>query len=524
MLVARAATRDARGVTPCRASRSRRRWTLAPRARHVVARGVSFASDDDAHIHLSVVARVPDAHAGAVLALAAVDDPDPDARFPWFVSTSVDGTVSTWHVEERAGGELELVRDASFGDDDAPWWCLAVDEEWLFAGTHGRKVKVRLAVDADLEKLPGAIANHTGWVRALASVRKTPNELERARRSPRLPGASATGPEDAFFEARNDSNISPPTFGNAWRFSAACNVVRVWQDSFAFDEDDEMGDVGDDALSSAVVDVGETKIFTGDVLCLAGFQTATRSPNGSSRFLIAGVADGTVRGWRVVESPDTSKPSNAPVMVPITKRFVETNGGRVQTLFALAEVFPKDDLMSRLVVFGCRDGTLGLVDAETLLASPARVKAHTLEDAFEEKQKQKASGVACLCAGPKNTVASGGDDGIVRLWRAKKRRLSESEKTNDVLSTTGSNSGGDVANVTCVSLEPAGGTRERTGDDGDDVPSPNARGEEEGEKTEKKSAGTRCLCAVRDASGARVGVLAGDRAGGLTLYVAASSQ
>jgi WD40 repeat protein len=300
--------------------------------------------------------------------------------------------------------------------------------------------------------------------------------------------------------------------------------VRVWQDSFAFDEDDEMGDVGDDALSSAVVDVGETKIFTGDVLCLAGFQTATRSPNGSSRFLIAGVADGTVRGWRVVESPDTSKPSNAPVMVPITKRFVETNGGRVQTLFALAEVFPKDDLMSRLVVFGCRDGTLGLVDAETLVASPARVKAHTLEDAFEEKQKQKASGVACLCAGPKNTVASGGDDGIVRLWRAKKRRLSESEKTNDVLSTTGSNSGGDVANVTCVSLEPAGGTRERTGDDGDDVSSPNARGEEEGEKTEKKSAGTRCLCAVRDASGARVGVLAGDRAGGLTLYVAASSQ
>ena len=378
MLVARAATRDARGVTPCRASRSRRRWTLAPRARHVVARGVSFASDDDAHIHLSVVARVPDAHAGAVLALAAVDDPDPDARFPWFVSTSVDGTVSTWHVEERAGGELELVRDASFGDDDAPWWCLAVDEEWLFAGTHGRKVKVRLAVDADLESLPGAIANHTGWVRALASVRKTPRELERARAvrprkaSPRKAGASAAA----------DDATPPPTTGDAWRFSAACNVVRVWQDSFAFDEDDEMGDVGDDALSSAVVDVGETKIFTGDVLCLAGFQTATRSPNGSSRFLIAGVADGTVRGWRVVESPDTSKPSNAPVMVPITKRFVETNGGRVQTLFALAEVFPKDDLMSRLVVFGCRDGTLGCVDAETLLASPARVKAHTRK-AFE---------------------------------------------------------------------------------------------------------------------------------------------
>jgi hypothetical protein len=523
MLVARAATRDARGVTPCRASRSRRRWTLAPRARHVVARGVSFASDDDAHIHLSVVARVPDAHAGAVLALAAVDDPDPDARFPWFVSTSVDGTVSTWHVEERAGGELELVRDASFGDDDAPWWCLAVDEEWLFAGTHGRKVKVRLAVDADLEKLPGAIANHTGWVRALASVRKTPNELERARRSPRLP-ATATGPEDAFFEARNDSNISPPTFGNAWRFSAACNVVRVWQDSFAFDEDDEMGDVGDDALSSAVVDAGETKIFTGDVLCLAGFQTATRSPNGSSRFLIAGVADGTVRGWRVCESPDTSKP-DAPVMVPIEKRFAETNGGRVQTLFALAEVFPKDDLMSRLVVFGCRDGTLGCVDAETLLASPARVKAHTLEDAFEESTKTKSKRRRVSLRRPlehRRVRRRRRDRSVVARETFKRERKNKRRP-----STTGSSSGGDVANVTCVSLEPAGGTRERTGDDGDDVSSPNARGEEEGEKTEKKSGvppGTRCLCAVRDASGARVGVLAGDRAGGLTLYVAASSQ
>ena len=165
-----------------------------PRARHVVARGVSLdEASEDAHIHLSVVARVPGAHAGAVLAVAALDDPDPDARFPWFVSTSVDGTVSTWHVEERGAGGIELVRDASFGDDDAPWWCLAVDDEWLFAGTHGRKVKVRLAVDADLESLPGAIANHTGWVRALASVRKTPRELERARavRPAGLEGAAA---------------------------------------------------------------------------------------------------------------------------------------------------------------------------------------------------------------------------------------------------------------------------------------------------------------------------------------------
>ena len=204
---------------------------------------------------------------------------------------------------------------------------------------------------------------------------------------------------------------------------------------------------------------------------------------------------------------------------PKSAAFADLRGGRVAALFPLSDAFPDDDVLSRFVVAGCRDGTLGCVDAETLSVSP-RIAAH--ERRREDETKTK--GVACVCAGPKNTVASGGDDGIVRLWRAKKRRLSESEKTNDVLSTTGSNSGGDVANVTCVSLEPAGGTRERTGDDGDDVPSPNARGEEEGEKTEKKSAGTRCLCAVRDASGARVGVLAGDRAGGLTLYVAASSQ
>ena len=71
MLVARAATRDACGVTPCRASRSRTRWTRVPRARHVVARGVSLdEASEDAHIHLSVVARVPGAHAGAVLITA----------------------------------------------------------------------------------------------------------------------------------------------------------------------------------------------------------------------------------------------------------------------------------------------------------------------------------------------------------------------------------------------------------------------------------------------------------------------
>lgn len=458
-----------------------------PRARHVVARGVSLdEASEDAHIHLSVVARVPGAHAGAVLAVAALDDPDPDARFPWFVSTSVDGTVSTWHVEKRGAGGIELVRDASFGDDDAPWWCLAVDDEWLFAGTHGRKVKVRLAVDADLESLPGAIANHTGWVRALASVRKTPRELERARAvrprkaSPRKAGASAAA----------DDATPPPTTGDAWRFSAACNVVRVWQDSFAFDEDDE-----DDG---AVADVGSARIFTGDILCLAG---VTRAPvTGGDRFLIAGVADGTVRGWRVREAPlgtdGHGSTRDAPVMLPI-REFADLRGGRVAALFPLAEAFPDDDVLSRFVVAGCRDGALGCVDAETMRASP-RIAAH--ERRREDTETRRTEGVACVCAGPANTVASGGDDGIVRLWRPRVCREREGDEPNTF--------------STRVVLEPSGG----------DTICPDALTDTKIETRSRgdraaPSHGTRCLCAVRDKrSGECFGALAGDEAGGLALY------
>lgn len=463
-----------------------------PRARHVVARGVSLdEASEDAHIHLSVVARVPGAHAGAVLALAALDDPDPDARFPWFVSTSVDGTVSTWHVEERGAGGIELVRDASFGDDDAPWWCLAVDDEWLFAGTHGRKVKVRLAVDADLETLPGAIANHTGWVRALAFVRKTPRELERARAvRPRKGKASLRNLRKAGASAPANDAPPPPTTGDTWRFSAACNVVRVWQDSFAFDEDDEVYENG-----GAVADVGSARIFTGDILCLAGVR-ASRS---GDRFLIAGVADGTVRGWRVCEGPNGT--CDAPVMLPIVANgiaeeeslvtrhetnpksaaFADLRGGRVAALFPLSDAFPDDDVLSRFVVAGCRDGTLGCVDAETLSVSP-RIAAH--ERRREDETKTK--GVACVCAGPKNTVASGGDDGIVRLWRPRVRCSTHTH--------------------TCVVLEPAG-----------DTVCPDVLTTD----FKQRSHGTRCLCAVRDKrSGECFGALAGDEAGGLALYAA----
>ena len=472
-----------------------------PRARHVVARVVSRELNDDAHIHLSVVARVSDAHAGAVLALAAVDDPDPDARFPWFVSTSVDGTVSTWHVEERGGDGIELVRDASFGDDDAPWWCLAVDDQWLFAGTHGRKVKVRLPVDAHLEKLPGAIANHTGWVRALASVRKTPGELERSR-APDSTDASATTPttEDA---------PPPPTTGDAWRFSAACNVVRVWQDSLAFDEDDDADGETDDENDGAVADVCSARIFAGDILCLAGVQTPSRTehPHGrGDRFLVAGVADGTVRSWRVCEARGAEK-RDAPVMLPVREResdaggsaekVANLRGGRVAALFPLAEAFPGDGALARFVVAGCRDGTLGCVDAETLSVSP-RIAAH--ERRREDTETRRTEGVACVCAGPANTVASGGDDGIVRLWRPRVCRGREGDEPNTF--------------STRVVLEPSGG----------DTICPDALTDTKIETRSRgdraaPSHGTRCLCAVRDKrSGECFGALAGDEAGGLALY------
>ena len=473
-----------------------------PRARHVVARGVSLdEASEEAHIHLSVVARVPGAHAGAVLAVAALDDPDPDARFPWFVSTSVDGTVSTWHVEERGAGGIELVRDASFGDDDAPWWCLAVDDEWLFAGTHGRKVKVRLAVDADLESLPGAIANHTGWVRALASVRKTPRELERAR-AVRPRKASPRKAKSQSASAAADDATPPPTTGDAWRFSAACNVVRVWQDSFAFDEDDE-----DDEDDGAVADVGSARIFTGDILCLAGVRASFRGEL-FERFLIAGVADGTVRGWRVREAPeaplgtDGSLGTDAPVMLPI-REFADLRGGRVAALFPLAEAFPDDDVLSRFVVAGCRDGALGCVDAETMRVSP-RIAAHVRRRS-SETETRRTEGVACVCAGPANTVASGGDDGIVRLWRPRVRR--EREVGDEPINTFS----------TCVVLEPCGGDIDTVCPDAltDDT---KIETRSHGDRA-APSHGTRCLCAVRDKrSGECFGALAGDEAGGLALY------
>ena len=226
--------------------------------------------------------------------------------------------------------------------------------------------------------------------------------------------------------------------------------------------------------------------------------------------MIAGVADGTVRGWRVCEGPNGT--SDAPVMLPIVANgiaeeeslvprhetnpksaaFADLRGGRVAALFPLSDAFPDDDVLSRFVVAGCRDGTLGCVDAETLSVSP-RIAAH--ERRREDETKTK--GVACVCAGPKNTVASGGDDGIVRLWRPRVRCSTHTH--------------------TCVVLEPAGDTV------CPDVLTTDLKKRSRGDRAapSKNKNGTRCLCAVRDVrSGECFGALAGDEAGGLALYAA----
>ena len=128
---------------------------LAPsrRSRRPAERPVSAGAhatsdaDDDAGFRVEVLARLPDAHSGAVLALAAVDPIHPDA-LPTLVSSSMDATVATWHLEPDDDDVHEddddlpsshaINRDVQFGPDDAPWWCLDVDEEYLYAGTHAR--------------------------------------------------------------------------------------------------------------------------------------------------------------------------------------------------------------------------------------------------------------------------------------------------------------------------------------------------------------------------------------------------
>jgi hypothetical protein len=182
--------------------------------------------------------------------------------------------------------------------------------------------------------LAGSIGHHTGWVRALAAVDKT--------------AAEAAATEGG---------------GDRWRFSAACNYVRVWDDREEQDHRDNLGTATGNrgGGASALTDVSSTKIFTGDILALAaggwwtdavytngskeavneagmkgvyeagkeavneagmeavavkaaGEEDAIDDSTGSSssgerryiRRLFCGVADGTIRGWSISDCGDNN--------------------------------------------------------------------------------------------------------------------------------------------------------------------------------------------------------------------------
>ena len=349
---------------------------------------------------MEVIARRPDAHSGAVLALAAVDPIHPDA-LPTLVSSSMDRTVATWHLEpdeddvheeahdddgESLDGSLARVRfrrDVQFGPDDAPWWCLDVDEDYLYAGTHARTVVARVAADPDLPPLPGAVEDHTGWVRALASAPKTSREI-----------------------------AADPDAGDRWRFSAACNVIRVWHDVFRDEEDesspsDEDEDEGEDATdsdagseTSALEDVGSASIFTGDVLSLAS----------SRGRLFAGVADGTVRGWTLEnitkislsDTVDDRRPTGGATRTPTLAAMAASPAmdGRVSALHATRD--------GRWVVAGDASGALAVFPASDL--SDNSEVSTRVRDAHRGR-------VRALCEGPGGTVCSAGEDGVLRAWR-----------------------------------------------------------------------------------------------------------
>ena len=63
-------------------------------------------------------------------------------KYPALVSASMDKTVATWTLlDEPSPSSSSFARQAQFGADDAPWWCLdASDDDYLYAGTHARAV------------------------------------------------------------------------------------------------------------------------------------------------------------------------------------------------------------------------------------------------------------------------------------------------------------------------------------------------------------------------------------------------
>ena len=435
-----------------------------------------------------MASRCPDAHGAAVLALATIDALDGPDALPALVSASMDKTVATWTLlDEPSPSSSSFARQAQFGADDAPWWCLdASDDDYLYAGTHARAVVARLTSDPDLPPLPGAVANHTGWVRALASVAKTQEEVDAAGER----------------------------FGARWRFSAACNVVRVWQD--AFDGSDEDGDEGEseetfdndasDASESsseppALADVGSAKLFSGDILALAAAEIddTAASSGVSRRAIFAGVADGTVREWTV--EPSARDRFNAP---RLTLRDPPNDAppvmeGRVACLHATtkasrgARAAPRSDEKNTAVssssfalVAGCLGGSLRAWTDPESVSNAASASARV--------DGAHPGGVRALCDGPGGTVCSAGEDGAVRVWR-----IEEGARGDD-------DSGGETREKHVV--RPPGGVGESAPPRG--VPAL----AEVASVSACRGVAARSMCAVRR-GGEVVGVVVGDAVGGL---------
>ena len=308
--------------------------------------------------------------------------------------------------------------------------------------------------------MEGSVENHTGWVRALAAVRKTPGEMD--------------GWEKDSDEKRHEQGN--PGGGSMWRFSAACNYVRVWDDQF--EEDEEGG---------CVRDVLSVKIFTGDILALAagslpedGDRSQSAGERQPLRRLFCGVADGTVRGWDVAQADSPLAASRAPDLTPLPSA-VSAHDARVAALV----------LRPPWLISGCLGGTLHVHDAVDLSAPGAAAREgrdgpNTCGTAAHE------GAVRALCVGPGGLVYSGGDDGWIRAWR-----LDEASGR----------------------LAPAGQWRNPS-----EKPR-GAEGEDDGREGELgrggKSAGVRALCALfaADRDEECVGMVAGDGGGGLTLWM-----
>jgi len=186
-----------------------------------------------------------------------------------------------------------------------------------------------------LAVLTGVVGNHTGWVRALAAVEKTAEEagssavaggggqwkgegmgagrarqILLARSSTRtlsLRILSEMASYDVLRIICQALRMGAAARGGQWRFSAACNFVRVWEDR-GVDSAGSVGSVGS-ARSDALADVFSASIFTGDILALAA--GAWEEEGALHRRLFCGVADGTVRGWEILSTPPQSSTTAA---------------------------------------------------------------------------------------------------------------------------------------------------------------------------------------------------------------------